>query len=47
LFAAFAAVGAGGVPKELTEFPPVDGGFVSLLGLSHAAYLASKAVPKP
>jgi len=47
LFAALAAVGAGGVPKELTEFPAVDGGFVSLLGLSHAAYLASKAVPKP
>ena len=29
LFAALAAVGAGGVPKELTEFPAVDGGFVS------------------
>jgi len=30
----------------ITTFPPVDGGFVSLLGLSHAAYLAYKAVPK-
>ncbi|MCK1735884.1 hypothetical protein IVA79_18540 [Bradyrhizobium sp. 138] len=30
----------------ITAFPPVDGGFVSLLGLSHAAYLAYKAVPK-
>jgi hypothetical protein len=30
----------------ITKFPPVDGGFVALLGLSHAAYLAYKAVPK-
>ncbi|NPU67980.1 hypothetical protein HL667_23465 [Bradyrhizobium sp. 83012] len=30
----------------VSTFPPVDGGFVSLLGLSHAAYLAYKAVPK-
>jgi hypothetical protein len=31
----------------VTKFPPVDGGFVALLGLSHAAYLAYKAAPKP
>lgn len=31
----------------IKEFPKVDEGFVSLLGLSHAAYLAYKAVPKP
>jgi hypothetical protein len=30
----------------ITKFPPVDGGFVALLGLSHAAYLAYKAAPK-
>jgi hypothetical protein len=26
----------------IKEFPPIDGSFVALLGLSHAAYLASK-----
>ena len=26
----------------ITDFPPVDQGFVALLGLSHAAYLAYK-----
>ena len=31
----------------ITAFPAVDSGFVALLGLSHAAYLAYKAAPKP
>lgn len=35
------------IPEKLTlsriaDFPPIDAGFVSLLGLSHAAYLANK-----
>jgi hypothetical protein len=42
--ALFGTFGAG---REIVKFPDVDGGFVSLLGLSHAAYLAYKAAPKP
>jgi hypothetical protein len=30
---------------KITRFPAVDDGFVALLGLSHAAYLATKASP--
>lgn len=29
----------------ITAFPPVDGSMVALLGISHAGYLANKAVP--
>ncbi|HET6892231.1 MAG TPA: hypothetical protein VFH31_14105 [Pyrinomonadaceae bacterium] len=29
----------------ITAFPPVDNGMVALLGISHAGYLANKAVP--
>ena len=42
--ALFGMFGAG---REIVKFPDVDAGFVSLLGLSHAAYLAYKAAPKP
>lgn len=31
----------------ISEFPKIDEGFVALLGLSSAAYLAHKAAPKP
>lgn len=29
----------------ISQFPPVDGSMVALLGISHAGYLANKAVP--
>jgi hypothetical protein len=35
------------VLQPVSGFPPVDQGFVALLGLSHASYLAYKAAPKP
>jgi K+-sensing histidine kinase KdpD len=31
--------------NPISEFPPVDGSMVALLGISHAGYLANKAVP--
>lgn len=33
-------------PGPLTALPAIDGGFVALLGLSHAAYLGYKVAPK-
>jgi len=40
LFSAFAATG------HVRQFPEVDPGFLALLGVSHAAYLAYKMTPK-
>lgn len=42
--AALARLFAG--PGPLKSFPDIDGGFIALLGISHAAYLANKAAPK-
>lgn len=45
LGARFASLGTGEPPSY--DMPPVDATFVGLLGLSHAAYLTAKGLPKP
>lgn len=36
----------GKIPAAITAFPDIDGGFVALLAISHAAYLADKQIAK-
>ena len=44
---AVSAIGAAGTPAALTALPGFSGTFVTLLGISHAGYLAGKIPDRP
>jgi len=45
-YASAIAVMFGGAESAITMFPEIDGGLVTLIGISHSAYLMNKTMPQ-